>query len=927
MKIKCLGGFREVGKNAVLIESKENVLFDYGIEVETGKLPLPLKKVDMVILSHAHLDHSGSIPVIYRKFRPPIYSTIATFELSHLLLKDSMKVARYRRLPKHFGKNDIKKMKRYEVKVTYGQRIDSENFSLDIFDAGHIPGCLTGDTLIQMASGDIEFISNIARKSNVLCINKSGKTSKSSALLWRKKSPGKIYLIKTRTSEILATKDHNLFTLDNNLRLKHIKVGDLKIGDFIISVKRINFNGNIQKITKIPKSKRALKIKTPKTATPELCQLLGYFVGDGHVSNKKVSFFDENLKVIRNYQNLLKSIFEVKPLIKKVKNCYILNVFSRNLAKFFISMNLRKKSPKCEIPKIVLRSPNKHIARFIKGLFDAEGYILKDCIGITTFSKKLILQLKLLLLRFGITSHFRTKMSKSKLVFSKNKCYTLLIWDPKSIRIFKEKIGFSHPVKNKKLRILSKKVGKSRRKSKIDIFPNISNLLRELCETYKKKGRKLNLRISRDEFPVTIKHFYEGHPPSRESLDKIVKLLETKLHRLESINFSIIDCWSKIKKVREIINLGQTELAKRMGISPAAVSKYEKNNNKKNLDLAIRTIEKIRDKIIENTKSRVQLLRILINSDIFFDKIVDIKEIRYNGFVYDLEVNQHHNFIANGVVSHNSMAPLLEIENKKILYVCDFNLNSTRLLNGARINAKDVDILIIESTYAMKNHPPRRETEKKFFEIIEETIANEGIAVIPCFAVGRSAEVLMILDSFNPDFPIYLDGMSKTATEITLKYPEFLRDARTLKRVLNNVTQVWNGRLRKKIVKEPCAIVASSGMLEGGPSVSYIKYLYNHPESSVIFTGFLIPRTAGRRLVETGRFVTEGFDLKIKMGIYQFDLSAHSGRDDLFNFVNKINPEKVICLHGDHCETFAKELKEKGFDAIAPKNGDIIDID
>ncbi len=166
--------------------------------------------------------------------------------------------------------------------------------------------------------------------------------------------------------------------------------------------------------------------------------------------------------------------------------------------------------------------------------------------------------------------------------------------------------------------------------------------------------------------------------------------------------------------------------------------------------------------------------------------------------------------------------------------------------------------------------------------------------------------------------------MSKTATEITLKYPEFLRDANALRKALDNVTQIWDSKDRKKIISEPCAIVTSSGMLEGGPSVHYIKYLYNNPESSIIFTGYLIPKTAGRRLVESGRFVTEGFDLKIKMGIHQFDLSAHSGRSDLFNFVNKINPKKILCLHGDYCEDFANELKEKRFDAVAPRNGDLI---
>ncbi len=415
MKIKCLGGFREVGRTAVLLEGREkNVLFDYGMEVETGKLPNPVNKVDIAILGHAHLDHSGYYPVIYRKFKPPIYSTIATFELAHLLLKDSIKVAKYRGLVRRFEKNDIEKMKKHEVRVTYGQKIEGNNFSLDIFDAGHIPG---------------------------------------------------------------------------------------------------------------------------------------------------------------------------------------------------------------------------------------------------------------------------------------------------------------------------------------------------------------------------------------------------------------------------------------------------------------------------------------------------------------------------------SMAPLLEMGNKRILYVCDFNTSPSRLLNGASIDAKDVDVLIIESTYSERNHSPRKETEKKFFEAVESTIANEGVAVIPCFAVGRAAEILMILKSFNPKFPVYLDGMAKTASQLAMKYPEFIKEPKALRKAFNMARPIWDEKDRKKVVKEPCAIVSSSGMLEGGPSVSYIKYLYNNAESSVIFTGFLIPNTAGRMLVETGRFVTEGFDLKIKMGIHQMDFSAHAGRDDLFKFVDEINPQKVICLHGDNCERFATELRGRGFDAIAPKNGDIIDID
>jgi putative mRNA 3-end processing factor len=232
----------------------------------------------------------------------------------------------------------------------------------------------------------------------------------------------------------------------------------------------------------------------------------------------------------------------------------------------------------------------------------------------------------------------------------------------------------------------------------------------------------------------------------------------------------------------------------------------------------------------------------------------------------------------------------------------------------------------MESTYSNREHPPRKETEKKFFEAVEGTIANEGVAVIPSFAIGRAAEILMVLDSFRPNFPVYLDGMARTATELSLGHPEFIKDPKALKRAFRNVKIIESDLQRKKITKRPCAIVTTSGLLEGGPSVRYVKSLYNNVESSIIFTGFLIPKTAGRYLVDTGRFVTEGFDLKIKMNIERMDFSAHTGREGLFNFVNTINPEKVMCMHGDYCERFASELRGRGFDAIAPVNGDVVNI-
>src|SRR3989344_4580649 len=219
------------------------------------------------------------------------------------------------------------------------------------------------------------------------------------------------------------------------------------------------------------------------------------------------------------------------------------------------------------------------------------------------------------------------------------------------------------------------------------------------------------------------------------------------------------------------------------------------------------------------------------------------------------------------------------------------------------------------------------EQEKKLFASVNEAILNEGIALLPVFAVGRGAEILMVLNSFKPKFPVYLDGMARDATEIILKYPELLRDAKELERAVERAIPLYTDEERRAAIKEPCAIVTTGGVVEGGPAIQYIKALYTRPECSINFTGYMIPKTAGRYLVDTGRFVHQGADLAVKMAINQFDFSAHAGRTELLEFVKKMRPEKIICVHGDQCERFATELKGRfAVDAIAPRLGDVLEI-
>jgi len=271
---------------------------------------------------------------------------------------------------------------------------------------------------------------------------------------------------------------------------------------------------------------------------------------------------------------------------------------------------------------------------------------------------------------------------------------------------------------------------------------------------------------------------------------------------------------------------------------------------------------------------------------------------------------------------------IVEVEGKRILYTSDFNTIQTRLLNGARVDQlKDIDILIMETTYGSRDHPPRDETEKKLAEIVQNTIANNGIALIPVFAIGRAAEILMVLNAFKSNFPIYLDGMAREATDIATHYPELVRDHRALREAFERAVPLYTDDERRDAIKKPCAIVTTGGALEGGPAAMYMRHLYGRPECSLVFTGFQIPRTAGRYLLDTGRYVADEVDLAVKMAIHSLDFSAHSGRSQLLEFVNKIRPKNVICMQGEYCERFATELKGRfGIEAVAPKTGDVLEV-
>jgi putative mRNA 3-end processing factor len=271
-----------------------------------------------------------------------------------------------------------------------------------------------------------------------------------------------------------------------------------------------------------------------------------------------------------------------------------------------------------------------------------------------------------------------------------------------------------------------------------------------------------------------------------------------------------------------------------------------------------------------------------------------------------------------------SSSVLLESQGKKILYTGDIKLIDTKLMAGAKIDVKDLDALICESTYSYKDHPDRDKLEDQLRELAQETIYNDGHLIVPSFAVGRTQELLIILHDLG--FPLHLDGMGIEATEAILQNLSSVRDGKLLQKAFGRARKVLISRDRKHVLDRPCIVICTAGMLNGGPVGYYIKKLHDRENCAMALTGFMVEGTVGRKLLDTGRYVNEGLDVKPKMKVEFLDFSGHTDKSHIIEFIKRNKPKKVFLVHGDRTPEFARELQSMGIQAEAPKNGDKVKI-
>lgn len=270
---------------------------------------------------------------------------------------------------------------------------------------------------------------------------------------------------------------------------------------------------------------------------------------------------------------------------------------------------------------------------------------------------------------------------------------------------------------------------------------------------------------------------------------------------------------------------------------------------------------------------------------------------------------------------------LIKADDKTILYTADFNCAKTHLVQPASTDYfKDepIDIMISESTYGNKDLPDREKEEKRFIKKIKETLRRGGSVLIPVFALGRAQDVLIMLAKYDFQVPIFFDGMGKRVTRKIIKTKsKYVKNKNTLANMYHNIVQLVSSNKRRiDSTKKQGIFVTTSGMVQGGPILTYLGEMWHNPNNSLLMTGFQAKGTNGRRLLEKKEVYLDSGRTKVKCDVDKFDFSGHSGKKDIQNFVKTLNPKHVIFQHGDEdaVETL-KKWAEKNTKAkvYAPK--------
>ena len=290
---------------------------------------------------------------------------------------------------------------------------------------------------------------------------------------------------------------------------------------------------------------------------------------------------------------------------------------------------------------------------------------------------------------------------------------------------------------------------------------------------------------------------------------------------------------------------------------------------------------------------------------------------------------------------------LLETPDGSYLYGGDISTFHQKTIDGLaldEITNTQPDFMWSEATYGDGNHPARNTEEKKLADAVATVINNGGSVLIPSFALGRAQEIILILRdamiSKNiPVFSVVTDGLVNSICSVYETLTPYL-GTKLQKHIINarqplfyyrNFSRAKMGE-QEAICKDetPKCIIASSGMLTGGASVTYAKGLAANEKNAIFLSGYQDAESPGRRLQELTQGDTltfaDGTSVTVNCQVERFKLSAHSDQGQLVSVIKQINPKAIALVHGEgNALSKLREKVFKDYPVTCPVNGQMLE--
>ena len=263
---------------------------------------------------------------------------------------------------------------------------------------------------------------------------------------------------------------------------------------------------------------------------------------------------------------------------------------------------------------------------------------------------------------------------------------------------------------------------------------------------------------------------------------------------------------------------------------------------------------------------------------------------------------------------------------------------------------RDVDYLLIESTYGNRLHDTPTHATDQLGEVVRQTHGRGGKVIIPAFAVGRTQDIIydlhaLFLDGRLPTLPVYVDSpLAVNVTKIFRQHPECYDQE--MKRLLQQKEDPF-GFYRLQYTRSvdeskalnhldgPAIIISASGMCEGGRVLHHLKNNIGDARNTILFVGFQAPNTLGRKVVDGLKTVPIlGEPYEVRAEIRTIDgYSAHADRAELLGYLQKVastsQPKRVFCVHGDleACQALAEGIRGLGVpDVVVPELGQEVEL-